>query len=374
MSNTIDSSIFNSEKSDYDIPSLFMGEQLGMLDTVNVHYPEIMKLYDKLKSQDWDHKEFPFGSCNVEFKTCDKDIYNSMITNLAWQWETDSIVGRGILPTVAPFVTNSELWVAWSEVTRNENVHALTYSEIVRNSFDDPSVIFQEILKVKESLQRLEVVTTIMKEASIRGHELSLGLVKKDQKTYNSIFLFVCAMYVLERIQFMDSFKQTFTISEANMFIPIGSAVGKICIDEFEVHQVLNRTVLDIEMRNEYGLTAFNQNRNTILALINEVVKLEMNWLDFTFADGKELPGTNKEISKQYVLWNAKPVYEFFGFSKKEIPHILPEKNPVPFMDKWIKIDKMQTSPQEQRHGGYLLGNFKEDDADAVFKYDDLYA
>ena len=41
----ISNTIFNIEKTDYTTPSLFMGEQPGLMDTVNKKYPEIWKLY-----------------------------------------------------------------------------------------------------------------------------------------------------------------------------------------------------------------------------------------------------------------------------------------------------------------------------------------
>src|SRR5690625_4478005 len=124
--------------------------------------------YDKSdyeKSLDWDENEFDYSSCNADFKKANRSTYDMMIKTLAWQWEADSVASRAIAPVLAPFITSSELWAAWQRISDNEVIHAATYSEIVRNSFDDPSVIIDEILRVEEA--RSEEHTS---ELQSRGH------------------------------------------------------------------------------------------------------------------------------------------------------------------------------------------------------------
>lgn len=352
---SIPSKIFNVDKSDYENTPLFLGQNNGLFDTVNKRHPKIWQLYKKLKAQDWDENEFPFATCKTEFVTCSKSIYDAMIRTLAWQWEADSQVARGILPILAPFITSSELYAVWSRITDNEVLHAATYSEIVRNSFDNPDDVLKEILSVKESFDRLEPIAKVMNETFEMSHKYALGLVKADQNTYNSVFLFVVCLFVLERIQFMASFAITFTIADTGMFTPIGKAVQKICQDEFEVHAELDKTVLDHELSTDFGLMAFNQLRPRILEVINSVVQAELNWADDLFSNGREIPGANSDTLKQWVFYNAKPVYDFFNLTK-ETPYTFPSKNPMPFLDEWIRIDGIQPSPQEERNGQYLLG------------------
>ena len=65
---TIDKKIFNFNKTDYAEPSIFFGQERGLFDTINVHYPRFKRLYNKLKVLDWAETEFPFTQCNLEFK------------------------------------------------------------------------------------------------------------------------------------------------------------------------------------------------------------------------------------------------------------------------------------------------------------------
>lgn len=82
-------------------------------------------------------------------------------------------------------------------------------------------------------------------------------MVERNQETYNTIFMFFVAMYCLERIQFVNSFTITFAIARTGIFVPIGEAVKKICNDEFNIHAVFARTVLEIESKTERGQVAF---------------------------------------------------------------------------------------------------------------------
>lgn len=367
MSN-IDSKIFNTEKTDYEKVSLLLGEQdIGLFDTINKQFPDVWKLYKQQKSQDWDEQEFNYATCNKEFKTCSKAQYDTMIYTLAWQWEADSIASRSIATVLAPFITSSELWAAWLKISEIEVLHAATYSEIVRLSFDDPRDALDDILSITESMQRLETVAGVFADTYTRSHQYALGLVPNDQKTYDSAFLFICGLYALERIQFMSSFAVTFANCETGLFQPIGKAVQKIAQDELEVHCELDKAVLRHEMRNARGQAAFEGNKELIKKMIDEVVQSELDWVDFLFSEGRELVGLNADVLKQWVLFNAKDVYNFF---KIESEHKLPRSNPLKFMEKWLNINATQAAPQEQDIAEYRLNILQRDDDDKEFDVD----
>ncbi len=365
---SINSKVFNTEKTDYSNVSLFLGEQdMGLLDTVNRQFPEIWKLYKTMRSQDWAEDEFDFSTCNVEFKSCSKSQYDMMIKTLAWQWEADSIAARSIVPIIAPFITCSELFTAWGRIADNENIHANTYSEIVRCSFDNPNDVLDEVLSVKESLGRLNTISEVFSKSYITSHKYALGMVGNNQETYNDAFMFVVALLALERIQFMSSFAVTFAICDTGLFQPIGKAIQKIAQDELEVHVQLDKVVLKHEMGTERGKIAFEQNKDLIKQLIDEVVNSEFAWVDYLFSEGRELVGLNADVLKRWVLFNSKEVYGLFGI---EPEHTLPKTNPLKFMENWLDISKTQPSPQEQDIGQYRMGIMRRDDLEESFDVD----
>ena len=352
--------VFNYDKTDYAKPLLLLGQRPGLFDTVNRHYPEIWKLYKAQKSLDWDENEFDYSSCNAEFKSCTRATYDMMIKTLAWQWEADSVASRAIAPVLAPFITSSELWAAWQRISDNEVVHAATYSEIVRNSFDDPSVILDEILRVQEAHDRLSEVAKAFAVGYEAAHKYAIGQLPNDQDTYNAVFMTIVALLCMERIQFMASFAVTFAICDTGLFQPIGKAIQKIAQDELEIHAELDRVVLLNELKTERGQTAFAQCREQIEKMIEEVVESELRWINYLFSEGRELVGMNADRLSAWTLYCAKDVYQLFGLTTDK--YTLPAHNPLKFMEKWLNISKTQASPQEQDIAAYKVGVMRRTD------------
>lgn len=360
--------VFNYHKGDYQKPQLFLGESQGLFDTVNKHYPQIWALYKTQKSMDWDENEFNYSSCNADFKQCSRATYDMMIKTLAWQWEADSVASRAIAPVLAPFITSTELWAAWQRISDNEVVHAATYSEIVRNSFDDPSVILEEILRVEQAHQRLKRVVKAFEDGYHASHRYALGQLPNDQATYNTVFKMVVALFCMERIQFLASFAVTFAICDTGMFQPIGKAIQKIAQDELEIHAELDRAVLVHELTTPRGKQAFLECRSDIQLMIEEVVDGEMIWVDYLFSEGRELVGVNAERLKAWTLYCAKDVFYTLGFTESK--YDFPKENPLRFMSKWLNISMTQASPQEQDIAAYKVGIMQRTDDGLVFEDD----
>ncbi len=373
----IDKNIFNTEKTDYAEGgagvSLFLGQAPGLFDTVNRRHPEIWENYKNLKSLDWDELEFTmdFKTCNVEFKTRPKAVCDRMIKTLAWQWEADSVAARTVLPIMAPFISAPELQAAYGRITDNEVLHASTYSEIVRYSFDDPRTVLAEVLKVKEAMQRLVAVSKVMAHAYRVSHEYALGLRKPDQETYNAIYMMVVAMLVLERIQFMSSFAVTFAIGSTGAFMPIAKSVQKICQDEFEVHVDLGKLVLRNEHKCDFGRIARNECLPAVRAIIREVVISELTWNKSLDLDRDPLAGLNGKMLDNWTLYSAGDVYDTFEI-KPDPDFVIPKTNPLLFMEKWIDISKTQAAPQEQQNGQYKVNVIQRTDEDIVYDFDNM--
>lgn len=370
------SDIFNTDKSDYHTPSLFLGEKKGLVDTVNGHFPEIQKIYKTMKSQDWDELDFDFTSCNVEFKTCSKDIYDAMILTLGWQWEADSTVAHNIAPMIAPLVSGRELWSAWLRITDNENVHACTYSEIFRCSFDDPEDVLKTVLENNNAIKRLSSVTDVLGEVYTVSHRYALGLETDLDYVYDHALMFTITLLYLERLQFMASFAVTFTITDTGLFAPIGNAVQKIAQDEVEVHTALDKEVIRIELATERGRASYARIKDKMNRVLNEVVEQECIWTDYLFSEGRQLLGLTPGLLKEWVAFNANDIYNFMGYdiSPSALEALgldaLPTKNPLIFMEDIIDISKNQPSPQEEDVGAYKVNIRHNNDAGIVFDDD----
>lgn len=361
--------VFNELKKSGDYEKkqpLFFGPNPGLFDTIHKQYPKVWDLYKTMQSLDWSSDEFDYSICNLEFKNCPKSVADIMIRTLAWQWEADSVASRAIAPVLAPFITDSSLWAAWQRISDNEVIHAQTYSEIVRMSFDDPESVIKDILDVKESLIRMNTINEVFSKVYTRSHQYALGQCTVEE-AYDDLFMAVVALYLLERIQFMASFAITFTICSSNLFQPIGKAVQKIAQDELEVHAELDKEVIRIELGTERGKETYNRLKPIIKILCDEVVQSELDWTDSLFSEGRELVGTNAGTVKQWVLFNAREVYKFLDI---ESEHKFPTKNPMPIVADWINISNTQSAPQEQDNNQYKLCVVKRDDSQTMFNVD----
>lgn len=361
--------LFNPLKNDYEATPLLMGsQQPGLFDSINKRFPEVWKIYKNMKSLDWDENEFPFTSCKLEFATCSPNYYQAMIRTLAWQWEADSMACRAVAPIMACFNPCSELWAAYSAINTNEILHALTYSEIVRSSFDNPNTVLKEIIEVQEAFRRMETISRVMHQGYTTAHRFALGLVGNTQETYNDMYLFLAAMYLLERCQFPSSFAVTFIIASTSTFIPIGKAVQKIAQDELEVHAPLGALVLQHERSTPRGKVAYEQTKSIVQQMFSDVVAGELNWNAALLSEGRELPGITNQLLDGWTLFNAADALHPLGITNP-MPIEMPKRNPLKFMEDWIDISKTQASPQEQQNGQYKLNVLERDDDGEIFQF-----
>lgn len=365
----MDNKIFNTEKlpEQYlEKTPLFFGSDPGLFNTLNKPYPKIWSLYKTMKSLDWSEDEFDYTQCNIDFKNCPKSVSDMMIRTLAWQWEADSVASKSIAPLLAPFISDSSLWAAWQRISDNEVIHAATYSEIVRMSFDNPESVMSDILAVKESIARMDTVNEVFSNLHRASHNYALGNMSVDE-AYDHVFMAVVALLILERVQFMSSFSVTFTICSSNWFQPVGKAVQKIAQDELEVHAELDKEVIRTELATDRGRAAYERLKPKIKQLLDEVVAAEMTWSEYLFSEGRELVGANCAMIKNWVLFNARDVYKFLNI---ESDYKFPKTNPMPHLENWLNIGKTQSAPQEQDNNAYKVNTVIRDDSNVSFDVD----
>lgn len=360
--------VFNNKNTEWRTGNynLFLGQAPALHDSINVRYPKIHQLYKKQVSQRWVEDEFNHEQSRLDLTTCPKSVYQIMLMNLAYQWQADSVASRAIAPAFAPFVTNSELWAALVENTNMEVIHALTYSEIVRQCVPAPVEVFKMVMESEQTQDRASVVNRAFDRLALAGAQYTLGLRKSDQSTYNIVFTAMCALYFLERIQFMASFAATFAIVEQGYFQSIGKAVQKIMLDELQCHAALDSEVLRIELKSERGQRALQECKADINQMLNEVVQKEIDWTPHLFGEGRAIVGLNSELLTQWVIENAQPVYDELGLN---MPFRSVKGKTLPWMYNWIDIDKTQNAMQEADGNNYALNVVKDDVGDLELEF-----
>ena len=365
----IDPNIFNLNRVYQNVnQSLFLEQQRGLLDSINKNNPEIWRLYKQMKKLDWDENEFPMTSCIAEFEKCNRSLYDMMIMTLAWQWEGDSVAAHNLIPIVSSFVTDSGLWNAYMRINDNENLHALAYSEIVRNSFSNPDEAMGAVLKEYEALKRIETVASVFSEVKAVGLRIESGQLSRDSdEARDAIMLFCFTMLGLERIQFMGSFFITFAIANTGWFMPIGKTVQKICTDEYTVHVELSKEVIRHELALAQGHASYLRIRDRVSKIIEDITRSEIKWVHHLFSDGRELVGHDAEDVINWILLANTDVCTFAAI---DTPFEKITKNPSPWIEEWIDINANQASPQEEKTGNYFLGGVVDTAGEKVYNID----
>ena len=369
----IDQLVFDTERNYTPLTrSVFLQHGFGLVDSIHRPHQQAFDLYKRQKRLDWDENEFALAACQVEFISRPQHMADKMLNTLAWQWEGDSVAAHSIAPVVYPFLSDDDVWLGYQRISDNEGLHALSNSEIVKLGLGgDASVRMKEILKNQASLKRLETVARHMGIAKRVGAKITLGLISPDSdEAIDAAMLFVCTMLGLERLQFMQSFAVTFAYGELGAYTPIVETVQKIATDEWTVHIPFNKYVLQNEMGVDRSAKALQRIRPNIEAMYDEIIKCELEWnYQSLHADGKELAGVRPKMLEDWLYFGVTDLYQTIGWKN---PHREVYKNPIPFMDHWLSIDRNQGSPQVKKGGNYLLGGVVESNKDLVFEVDDL--
>lgn len=355
--------IFNKDNTSHrevETP-LFLGQKLGIHDTINVKHPYLEQLFTQLKSIDWVEDEVNLDRDRLQFETCPKHIRDIMIKNLAFQAELDSIASRSAGVLIAPFVSNSEFFRLDMVIAVNEILHASSYTHIIKMCLKDTNEFFDEVYKNDQILGRAEKVSEVFNEIQELGAYYIIQDFHPSEKPIyeKALIKYWVAMYALERIQFMSSFAATFALAEQDWFLGIASLVQKILKDELSIHVKRAKYVVDV-LKKEFS-ESFNNILPELKQIVDEVLETEYTWSHYLFQEGRQIVGFNENLSKQWVNYSAQEVYETLGF---ELPFEKITESPLPFMDKWINIDKMQTAAQETQLTNYKLNSWIDDIAE----------
>ncbi len=349
-------SVFNKDNTEWQSGnySLFLGEKPALFDSINRKHQRLFDNYKYQKSIDWSEDEVDLEQSRIDLLSCPPEVRDIMLKNIAFQWELDSVASRSIAPLFAPFITDSDLWLAWMKASEIEGLHSLTYSEIVRQCVQDPQDVFKEVMKNEEVLERASVVVEVFDNLQTVGAKYILGQSSLEE-CQDALMQGVAALYCLERIQFMSSFAATFALAEQGWFVGIAKLVQKIMNDEFGVHCAIDQYVLQTLLKDPDWQDVFKRNSSAIMQIINKVNGGEKKWATYLFSEGRQIVGLNEQILKEWVDYNAWEVYDLFGIERER------GENPIPFMNNWMNIDRFQTANQEADNTNYVLNAVKRD-------------
>jgi len=345
--------VFNAKNKGFETSKypLFLGEDLGLFDTVNVAYPELEDLYQKQVSQIWNENEVSLVQDKQDMVNAPNDVVDLMVKTISWQHLADSVASKSVSGLLMRHVTNSELEGLLNAWSFFETIHARTYSHIVKQTVVNPNQVLRDTYNNMDILSRSGAIVEAFNQLEALPVDASIEEKRK------AIALGFAALFSLEAIAFMSSFAVTFAIAETGIFQGIGQLVTLIARDEV-LHTRMDYAILNILKQSPEWVETFTELAPQIKGVLDAITQQELNNANYLFSEGRQVIGLTAELLQEYTLFMARPLYLALGvpFDFEVI-----EKNPCPYMDKYIDSSKIQVAPQELQITSYKIGSVKDD-------------
>lgn len=363
---------FSQHKNNQLLEPMFFGQPVNVARYDQQKHEIFERLIEKQLSFFWRPEEVDVSRDRIDYQALPDHEKHIFISNLKYQTLLDSIQGRSPNVALLPLVSIPELetWIeTWSF---SETIHSRSYTHIIRNIVNDPSVVFDDIVVNEEILKRATDISSFYDKLihdsnlyhllgegthTINGvtHTVSLRALKKT--------LYLCLMSVnaLEAIRFYVSFACSFAFAERELMEGNAKIIKMIARDE-ALHLTGTQHIINL-MRNgrddpemaeiaaECEAECFN--------LFLEAAEQEKRWAEYLFKDGSMI-GLNKDILCQYVEYITNIRMQAVGL-------IMPfpaRSNPIPWINSWLVSDNVQVAPQEVEVSSYLVGQIDSEVSD----------
>ncbi len=338
--------VLNLNKNDGN--PLFLGSQLGLQEYTDPVYPQLEELALLQRSQFWTETEIDMSKDAIQWKGLDEDIQDISILNLSWQIMADSIVGRSPFTVLLPFITNPEyegMMVQWGYF---ENLHSRAYSNIVRNTFPEPQEIINEVKRNEKAFGRLELIVDLFNGLA------AIDPVYNDREELKcSLYKTIIAIYALESMQFYCSFACTFALAEQDILNGFADNLKLIAKDE-ALHTRMSLEVLNILKADPEWQKTIEAEQENAMFILTHVMEKEREWSKYLFSEGRQVMGLNAHLLDEYLCYVSANSFKAIGF---EINFEYPERNPIPWIDKYLDPSKVQVAPQERQITNYRIGS-----------------
>lgn len=346
--------VFNKNKNDQLVEPMFFGQNVNVSRYDQQKYKQFEKLTERQLSFFWRPEEVDVSKDRIDYNGLSPAEQHIFLSNLKYQTLLDSIQGRSPNMAFLPVVSLPEL-ETWIETWAfEESIHSRSYTHIIRNIVNNPSLVFDDIVLNEQIQKRAESVShyyddfikaVTQWEAADRPLWSLAGLKRK---------LYLCLMNVniLEGIRFYVSFACSFAFGERSLMEGNAKIIKFISRDE-SLHLVGTQRMLNL-LKSGKDDPAFKQIaedcRDECKAMFDDAIKQEKEWAEYLFKDGSMI-GLNKDILCDYVDHIAAHRMKAVGLYDGSIP-----ANPIPWIDNWLLSDNVQVAPQEAELSSYLTG------------------
>ena len=236
-------STFSKNPNDPLTEPMFFGQPVNVARYDQQKYIAFENLIEKQISFFWRPEEVDLSRDRIDYANLPEHEKHIFISNLKYQTLLDSIQGRspnvGFLPLVS--IPELETWIeTWAFF---ETIHSRSYTHIIRNIVNDPSVVFDDIVQNEYILARAEDIACYYDDLieytqyfnllgegthTVNGKTVEISLHELKKKLY----LCLMCVNVLEAIRFYVSFACSFAFAERELMEGNAKIIKLIARDE----------------------------------------------------------------------------------------------------------------------------------------------
>ena len=356
-------SIFNQEINDTLKEPMFFGDSVNVARFDQQKFEMFEKLTEKQLSFFWRPEEIDVSKDKIDFGKLLPNEKHIFVSNLQYQILLDSVQGRSPNISFLPIVSLPELenWVeTWAF---SETIHSRSYTHIIRAIVNEPGIVFDEIMKTEEIIQRATSVSKhydkLIKhtqayllngegEHKIDGKILTINMYSLKRLLY----LTLMSVNILEAIRFYVSFACSFAFAERKVMEGNAKIIKLIARDE-ALHLTGTQHMLNLmrDGKDDPDMQAIAiECEAEVIQMFKDAAEQEKEWAEYLFKDGSMI-GLNAQILKQYLEYitnirmsalNMQPIFE-------------QTTNPLPWLNHWLDSDNVQVAPQETEITSYLV-------------------
>lgn len=355
---------FSQNKNDQLKEPMFFGQSVNVARFDQQKYDIFEKLIEKQLSFFWRPEEVDVSRDRIDYQALPDHEKHIFISNLKYQTLLDSIQGRSPNVALLPLISIPELetWVeTWAF---SETIHSRSYTHIIRNIVNDPSLVFDDIVTNEQILARAQDISKYyddLIEMTNYWHLLGEGTHQVNGKSVTVSVralkkqLYICLMSVnaLEAIRFYVSFACSFAFAERELMEGNAKIIRLIARDE-ALHLTGTQHMLNLMRTGEDDPEMKEiaaECRDECFDLFKKAAEQEKEWAEYLFSGGSMI-GLNKDILCQYIEYITNIRMQAVGL---DLP-FQTRSNPIPWINSWLVSDNVQVAPQEVEVSSYLVG------------------
>lgn len=366
---------FSQNKNNQLLEPMFLGQPVNIVRFDQQKHIIFEKLIEKQLSFFWRPEEIDISKDRIDYQSLPNHEKHIFISNLKYQTLLDSIQGRSPNIALLPLISIPELetWVeTWSFF---ETIHSRSYTHIIRNIVNHPSLIFDDIITNTEILKRAKDISKYyddLIELTSYYHILGPGVHQINNQTITvnlhelkkTLYLCLISVNVLEAIRFYVSFACSFAFAERKLMEGNAKIIRFIARDE-ALHLNATQHILNLMRsgKDDPEMADISiECQDESYKLFVMAAEQEKIWAQYLFKDGSMI-GLNTEILCQYIEYITNVRMQAINL---QTPFNI-KSNVIPWINSWLSSDHVQVAPQEVEAVSYLVGQIDTEIKDNEF-------